>query len=72
MEHLKVPDSDYPTVEFHQDTWNRQLMLGFGTPHIFVNDISNVELQQLFNTLRSDLVHPTTSTFSNIRHRKYS
>jgi hypothetical protein len=68
-EHLKVADSDYPTVEFHHDTWNCQLMLGCVSAHIPWNVISNLELRQSFNALLSDLVLPSTSTLSNICHR---
>ena len=47
-------------------------MLGFVSAHIIWNVISNLELQQSFNALCSDLVLPSTSTLSNICHREYS
>jgi len=40
----KLADKDIETSEFHQDTWNRYLMLGFVSAHIPWNAISNLEL----------------------------
>jgi len=40
----KLADKDFETSEFHQDTWNRYLMLGFVSAHIPWNAISNLEL----------------------------
>jgi len=63
---------DFETSEFHQDTWNRYLMLGFVSAHITWNAISNLELQQLYEALRDDLMLPSATTLSNISRREYA
>jgi len=47
-------------------------MLGFVSAHIPWNAISNLELWQSYNALRSELVLMSVSTLSNIRWREYS
>jgi len=42
----KLGAKDFETSEFHQDTWNRYLMLGFVSAHIPWNEISNLELRR--------------------------
>jgi len=44
----KLASTDYETSKFHQDTWNRYLMLGFVLAHICWNAISDLELRQWF------------------------
>ena len=47
-------------------------MLGFVSAHIPWRAISNLELWQSYNALRSGLVLPSASTLSNICRREYS
>jgi len=68
----KLVATNCETSEFHQDTWNRHLMLGFGLGHIPWNAISNLQLRQWFNALHDDLVLPSATTLSNIRRREYA
>jgi len=57
---------DFETSEFHQDTRNRYLMLGFVSTHIAWNAISNLELRRSYKPLRDDLVLPSATTLRNI------
>ena len=68
----KLADKDFETSEFHQDTWNRYLMLGFVSAHIPWNAISNLELRRSYKALRDDLVLPSATTLSNICRREYA
>ena len=70
--HSKQADKDFDTSEFHQDTWNRYLTLGFVSAHIPWNAITNLELPRLYKALRDDLVLPSSTTLSNIRRREYA
>jgi len=72
MKRSKLADKDFQTSEFHQDTWNRYLMLGFVSAHIPWNTISNLELQRSYKSLRDDLVQPSATTLSNICLREYA
>jgi len=63
---------DFETSEFHQDTWNRYLLLGFVSAHIAWNAISNLELPHSYIALCDDLVLPSAMTLSNIGQRKYA
>ena len=47
-------------------------MFEFVLAHIPWNAISNLELKQSYNALRSDLVLPSASTLSNICRTEYS
>jgi len=47
-------------------------MLGFVSAHIQWNALSNLEQQQSYNALCSELVLPSASTLSNICPREYS
>jgi len=47
-------------------------MLGFVQAHIPWNAISNIELGQSYNALRSELVLPSASTLHNICRREYT
>jgi len=67
-----VADKDFQTSEFHQDTWNCYLMLGFVSAHIPWNTISDLELWQSYKSLRDDLVLPSATTLSNICRREYT
>jgi hypothetical protein len=63
---------DFETSEFHQDTWNRYLMLRFVSAHIPWNTISNLQLRLWYKALHDDLVLPSATTLSNICRRKYA
>jgi len=65
----KVAAKNFETSEFHQDTWNRYLMLGFVSAHIPWNAISHLELRRSYKALRDDLVLPFATTLSNICRR---
>jgi len=45
----KLADKDFETSEFHQDTWNHYLMLGFVSAYIPRNAISNLELRRSYS-----------------------
>jgi len=47
-------------------------MLGCVSAHIPWNAISNLELRQSYNALRSELMLPSASTLSNICRREYT
>jgi len=68
----KLADKTFETSEFHQDTWNRYLMLGFVSAHIPWNAISNLELWRSYKSLHDDLVLPSATTLSNICRREYA
>jgi len=68
----KLADKDFETSEFHQDTWNCYLMLGFVSAHIPWNAISNLELRRSYKALRDDLDLPSATTLSNICRREYA
>jgi len=68
----KLADKDFVTSEFHQDMWNRYLMLGFVSAQIPWNAISNLELRQSYKSLCDDLVLPSAKTLSNICWREYA
>ena len=63
---------DFETAEFHQDMWNRYLMLGFVSAHIPWNSISNLELQRSYLALRNELLVQSATTLSNICRREYA
>jgi len=68
----KLAAKDFATSEFHQDTWNRNQMLGFFSAHIPWNAILNLELRQSYKALRDDLVLPSATTLSTICRREYA
>jgi len=68
----KLADKEFETSEFHQDTWNRYLMLGFVSAHIPCNGISNLEFRRSYKALHDDLVLPSATTLSNICWREYA
>ena len=68
----KLAPKDFESSEFHQDTWNRYLMLGFVSAHISRNAISNLQLRQSYKALRNDLVLPSTTTLSNMCQMEYA
>jgi len=68
----KLADKDFETSEFHQEKWNRYLMLGFVSAHIPWNAISNLELQRSYKSLLDDLVLPSATTLCNICLREYA
>jgi len=70
--HSKLAAKDFETSEFHQDTWNRYLMLAFVSAHIPWHAISNLELQRLYKALHDDLVLLSATTVSNICRGEYA
>jgi len=70
--HSKLAAKDFETSEFHQDTWDRYLMLGFLPTHIPSNAISDLELQRSNKALHDDLVLSSATTLSNICRREYA
>jgi len=68
----KLAAKDIQTSEFHQDMWNRYLMLGYVSTHIPCNAISNLKLQRSYKAWRDDLVLPSATTLSNICWREYA
>jgi len=68
----KLAATDFETSEFHQDMWNRYLMLGFVSAHIPWNAISNLELRRSYQALRDDLVLLSAMSHSNIYRREYA
>jgi hypothetical protein len=69
---FKLAAKDFESSEFHQDRWNRYLMLPFVSAHIPWNAISNLELRQSYKALRDDLVLPSATTLSNISRTEYA
>jgi len=69
---LKLAAKDFPTSEFHQDSWNGYLMLGFVSAHVLWNTISNLELRRSYKALRDDLILPSATTLCNICRREYA
>jgi hypothetical protein len=67
----KLAAKDFLTAKFDQDTCNRYLMLGFVSPHIPRNTITNLDLRHSYSALRSKLVLPSSSTISNLWRREY-
>ena len=70
--HSKLAAKGFETSEFHQDTWNRYLMLGFVFAHIPWNAISNLELRQSYKVLSDHLLLPSARTLRNICRRDYA
>jgi len=68
----KLAAKDCETSEFHQDTWNRYLMLGCVSEHIPWNAISNLELRRSYKALRDDLVLLSATTLINICWREFA
>jgi hypothetical protein len=63
---------DLETSKFHQDMWNRYLMLGFVSAYIPCNAILDLELWQSYKALRDGLVLPSATILSNICRRDYA
>jgi len=59
-------------AEFHQDTWNHCLMIGYVSVQIPCNTISNLGQQWSHTPLHGKLMLPSASTLSNISSREYS
>jgi len=68
----KFADNDFETFEFHQDTWDWYLRLGFVLAYVPWNAISNLELRQSYKALRDNLVLASATTLSNICRREYA
>jgi len=68
----KLADKHCDISEFHQDTWNHYLILGFFSSQIPCNAISNLQLRWSYKALRDDLLRPSATTLSNICCREYA
>jgi len=68
----KLAARDFETSEFHQDMWNRYLMLRCVSAHIPWNAISNLVLQMSYKALLNDLVLLSATTLTKICQREYS
>jgi len=68
----KLSAKDFQTSEFHQDMWNRYLMLGFVSAHSPWNTISSLELRWSYKAVGDDLVLPSATTLSNICRRAHA
>jgi len=68
----KLAAKDFKTSKFHQDTWNRCLMLGFVSAYIPWNAIWNLKLWQSYKALQDNLVLPSATTLSNVCWMDYS
>jgi hypothetical protein len=62
----KLAARDFDISEFHHDTWNHYLMLGFVLAYIPWNTTSNCELWWSHKALHDDLVLPSDTTLSII------
>jgi len=56
---FKLAARDFEKSEFHQDTWNRNLMLRFVLANSIWNSIWNLELRWSYEALCDDLVLPS-------------
>jgi len=63
----KLAAEDFETSEFHQETWNRYLMLGFVSAHIPWNGTLNQALWRIYKALHNAPVLRSTPTPCNIR-----
>jgi hypothetical protein len=68
----KVAAKAFKTSKFHWDMWKCCLMSGIHAAHMPWNAIPNLELRELYNALRHDLVFPSVSTLINICRRAYA
>jgi len=68
----KLAHKDIETSEFHQDTWNHYLMLGFLSAHIPWNAISHLKLRRSHKELHEYLVLTFATILSNIIHSEYA
>jgi len=70
--HSKWAAKMIETSEFHQNMWNRYLMLGFVSADIPRNTISNLQSPWSYVALRDDLLLPSVTTVSNSHQREYA
>jgi len=61
---------DFETSECHQHTWNRYFLLGFNLAQIPWNAKSNLQLQQSYKVIWSDLRLLSATPLSNIFRRE--
>jgi len=69
---FKLAANNFEASEFHQDPWNRNLMLVFVSTHSQWKAISNLELRRSYQALHDHLVLPSDSPLSNICRREYA
>jgi len=63
---------DFEVSKFHQDMWNRNLMLECVSANIPWNAISNLQQRWSYKALHDDLVLSSAMTLSNICRREYA
>jgi hypothetical protein len=71
MKRSRLADIDFETSEYHQDTWNRYIMLGFFSAHLPTNAISSLVLGRSYKVLRDDLLLPSATTLRKICRTEY-
>jgi len=69
---FKLAATDIETFEFHQEMWNRYLMLWCVSANIRWNSILNLVLWQSYKALCDDLFLLSTTTLSNICWTEHS
>jgi len=70
--HSKLAAADIDSSEFHQDTWNRDLMLEFDSANIPWHGIANLERPWLCKVWCNDQLLPSTMTLEIICQREYA
>jgi len=68
----KLAAQNFDNAEFHQDTWNRYLILGFVSAHNPWNATSNLELLWSSSGPPSQSVLSSASRLNNICRREYT
>jgi len=68
----KQAAKDFQTSKFHQDTWDRYLMVGIVSVHIPWKAISNLQIRHSHKALRDHLVLQSAMTLANICRREYA
>jgi len=72
IQRSKLAPKHFEPSEFHQDTRNSYLILGFDSAHVPWNAILNLDLQRSYKALRDDLVLLSATTLSKICRRDYA
>jgi hypothetical protein len=63
---------DFQTAIFHPVSWNRYLLLGFGSTHNPCSTILHPKIQLSYNTSFSRVVQQSATTLSNINRMEYT
>jgi len=70
--HSKLAAKEYETSEFHQDMWNRYLMLECASSHIPWSAISYLELRWSYKAIHSDQVLLSARTIIKTCRRDFA